>query len=180
MIKLMSIIDGFMAEKYANELKESCRKLLLLTEAKTGFTESVHEVFVALALAGCKNPQNFKRRSNEKNRVGGLEYFTDSDIKKWVGEHHSGITLYNEKKHIDELIKMRPKTEWSATDKDKHIDKGGKKVKVTRSLNLWIEASKIASRIKKLYLSNEYTMTGVSRVFGAGPKGKKMVADIII
>ncbi len=169
MIKLMSIVDGVMAKKYAIELKESCRKLLLLNEAATGFTESVHEVFVALALAGCKNPQNFKK--------GGLEIYTDSDIKKWV---NTGKLLLNPKKHIDELIKMRGKKEWSATDKDKHIDKSGKKVKVTRSLNLWIEASKIASLIKKNYFSKKYKISGVSRVFGAGEGGRKIVADVVI
>jgi len=168
MIRLMSIIDGFMAKKYAIELKESCRKLLLLTEAKTGFTESVHEVFVALALAGCKNPQNFKK--------GGLEFYTDSDIKKWV---KTGSKLVDQQKHIDELIKMRGKADWDKKVGG-HKDKSGKRVKVTRSLDLWIEASKISSGIKKLYLSKKYKMTGVSRVFGAGPSGRKIVADVII
>jgi hypothetical protein len=83
------------------------------------------------------------------------------DIKKII----NGLGMLDKKKkHIDTLTRF-DKVEPLFTQKD---------------ISLYTDATNIADKTKKYLKSNKLSPTKVSRVFGTGPGGTKMIADAVI
>ena len=158
MIKLAPYAKEAIFEENAKQLRTLCKKFnnRLLTEAPTGFTETVHEIFTAMALAGSTAPPaNVFKKSVQKG----------NDIEPWV---KGASKLDHPKLHYDEL--------WNQTkNKQGHWYSG-------KASTLWDEGKAIADLIIKMYIAplSGYTLKSAERVFGGGASGKKIIADVQI
>ena len=158
MIRLAPIAKEAIFEENAKQLRTLCKKFnnRLLTEAPTGFTETVHEIFTAMALAGSTAPPaNVFKKSVQKG----------NDIVPWV---KGASKLNHQKAHYDEL--------WNQTkNKQGHWYSG-------KASTLWDEGKAISELIIKMYIAplSGYTLKSAERVFGGGAGGKKIIADVQI
>jgi hypothetical protein len=154
MIKLAPFAREAIWYENARQLRILCKKfnIRLLTEAATGFTETVHEIFCAMAVAGVKKPPKGMFTKDTKKK----------DIAAWINQAKD--KLGERSKSINAL--------W-----DQKKDKTDKWIKDAPVL--WQEAWVIGGKIKTNYLKGTGWKT-VNRVFSVSKTGAKKIADMEI
>ena len=123
----------------------------IILEADTSITEDLHEIFVAIFLA-------------DHEKINSKEELLSYTKEDWTEKLKKLEKLENPKQHVDTIIK------YTSTSDPK---------KQNQIWNVYQDAQKIENIIKtKLY--SDGGLKSVSRVFGAGPDGKKLKGDVYV
>ena len=132
-------------------ISEAIGEKFSLEEANTSITEDLHEIFVAMFLAG-------------HEKIDSKEEILSYTKEDWAKLLKKLKKLENPNQHLDAIIKYTETTD----------PKNQNKI-----WDVYQDAQKIEAVIKtKLYSGGG--LKSVSRVFGAGPSGKKLKGDVYV